>query len=543
MPTNKKVTDESDALEEALAPIVNKLIDKNFENSQEKLAVQIAPLIGVAIKEQIKSQKNDIVDALYPVMGNMISKFVTKSLEEMLHKINAQIQNGLSTKAIKRKIKAKIKGVSETELLLQENSSAQIKSVLLIHKESGILLAKVEKSSHGLNDPDMLASMMTAIRSFVNDWIANDDNYQELGEIEYGGNKIIIEASGNSYLAIIVEGAAYTKTYEAIRDVFSTLVSRYGDQIQAFDGDMKNIPLDEIKELLQTLLLEETQLQEEKKKIHPLLLLLPLLLIGWFSYSFYTNYIDTQLEKKVIDKLSHTPQLILYKIDTQVKDKKLTLSGNVPYEYYKNLTEKTLQNIEGLSSIKNEILVLPTLSDPMQISTQIAYYLAGLEVNKYIRLYYTFDFTTLTIKGSVPTQNIKEKILEGLKKIKGIKEMKEEIKILPPKVNTLIYFAASSSKLNLESQAKLIALISKLKSTNNTSVLVLKVYSDKIGSLERNRYHAKQRLKTVKNFLREQGQLKNEIKSEIIDSLFPGTNKNNPDESRCIHISLERKTL
>jgi len=543
MATNNKGIDESQALEEALEPIVNKLIDKNFENSQEKLATQIAPLIGVAIKEQIRSQKDDIIDALYPVMGNMISKFVTKSLEEMLHKINAQIQNGLSTKTIKRKIKAKMKGVSETELLLQENSSAQIQSVLLIHKESGILLAKVEKSSHGLNDPDMLASMMTAIRSFVNDWIANDGNYQELGEIEYGGNKIIIEASGSSYLAIIVEGAAYAKTYETISEVFATLVSRYGDAIQAFDGDIQNIPLDEIKELLQTLLLEETQLQEEKKKIHPLLILLPILLILWFLYNLYTNYLDTQLQDEVNNKLSHTPQLLLYKIDTKVKDKELTLSGNLPYEYYKNLTEKTLQNIEGLESIKNEINVVPIQSDPMQISAHIAYYIKGLQIDKDIHLSYTFDFTTLKIEGSVANKELKKEILAELDKIQGIQKIEDKIKVVPLKIEKFIYFQKNSSRLDLTSQNKLITIINKLHNTKNTDTLVLNAYSDKIGSIEHNRYLAKKRVKQVEKFLKEHGGITNPIKSEIFDSYFPGMDETHPNKSRCIHISLQQSQI
>ncbi len=540
MVTNNKSIDESQALEEALEPIVNKLIDKNFENSQEKLATQIAPLIGVAIKEQIRSQKDDIIDALYPVMGNMISKFVTKSLEEMLQKINTQIQNGLSTKTIKRKIKAKMKGVSETELLLQENSSAQIQSVLLIHKESGILLAKVERSSNGLNDPDMLASMMTAIRSFVNDWITKDDSYQELGEIEYGGNKIIIEASGSSYLAIIVEGAAYAKTYETISKVFATLVSRYGDAIQTFDGDIQNIPLDEIKKLLQTLLLEETQLHEEKKKIHPLLILLPLLLVVWFLYSLYTNYLDTQLQDEVNNKLSHTPQLLLYKIDTKVKDKELTLSGNVPYVYYKDLTAKRLQDIKGLESIKNDITVVPTLSDPMQISALISYYLKGLQIDKGIHLSYTFDFNTLTIEGSITNKELKKEILAELGKIKGIQKIEDKIKVIPPTIDKCIYFQKNSSRLDLISQNKLIAIINKLHNTKNTDTLVLKAYSDKVGSIEHNRYLGTKRVKQVEKFLQEHGEITNPIKSEVFDSYFPGMDETNPDKSRCIHISFQQ---
>jgi outer membrane protein OmpA-like peptidoglycan-associated protein len=542
MPTNKKVTDESDALEEALAPIVNKLIDKNFENSQEKLAIQIAPLIGVAIKEQIRTQKDDIVDALYPVMGNMISKFVTKSLEEMLHKINAQIQNGLSSKAIKRKIKAKIKGVSETELLLQEHSSAQIQSVLLIHKESGTLLTKVERNSDQLSDPDMLASMMTAIRSFVNDWITKDNNYQELGEIEYGGNKIIIEASGSSYLAIIVEGAAYTKTYEAIADIFSKLVTQYGEAIQAFDGNTNKLPLEDITALLETLLLEETQLQEEKKKVHPLLILLPLLLIGWFAFNSYKNYLDAQLEEKVLTKLEQIPQLTLYKIQTQVKDKELTIKGNVPYAYYKNLTQTSLQKIDGIEKIHNNISVVPILTDPMQVSMQIAYYIKGLQTNKNIHISYNFDFSTLQLKGSVPSEEIKQKILQDLQKIDGLENIKEQIQIVPLQINTVIYFSKGSSKLSINAQTKLIKILKELQENSDKSTLLLKAYSDKIGSQKSNRLFAQKRLTQIKKFLQEQGQLKNKIKSEIFDSSYPGLQKDSTKESRCVHISLEQKS-
>jgi outer membrane protein OmpA-like peptidoglycan-associated protein len=541
MPRNKKVTDESDALEEALAPIVNKLIDKNFENSQEKLAVQIAPLIGIAIKEQIKSQKDDIVDALYPVMGNMISKFVTKSLEEMLHKINAQIQNGLSTKAIKRKIKAKIKGVSETELLLQESSSAQIQSVLLIHKESGTLLAQVDRNTEQLNDPEMLASMMTAIRSFVNDWIAQDNNYQELGEIEYGGNKIIIEASGSSYLAIIVEGAAYTKTYEAISDIFSKLVREYGETIQAFDGNTNKLPLEDIKALLQTLLLEETQLKEEKKKIHPLLIILPLVFMSWLIFNSYKNYLDAQLEEKALAKLEQTPQLTLYKIETRVKDKELTLRGNVPYKYYKNLAQKSLEGIVGVENIHNNISVIPLLNDPMQVSMQIAYYLKGLQTNKHIQLTYSFDFSTLKLKGDVPSKEIKQKIIQDLQKIDGLNNIKEQIQIVPPQINTIIYFDKASNKLSVTAQTKLIKALKKLQDTSSHSTLLLNAYSDKIGSLEKNRLLAQKRLTKIKEFLQIQGQLKLTIKSNIYDTYYPGT-QNNPEKSRCIHITLEQES-
>ena len=246
MHKKEEITKEDDALFEAFSPIVNRLIDKNFESSKEKIALQMAPLIGGAIREQIKSHKDDVIDALYPVMGNMISRYVSKTLEETLNKINQQIQNGLSFEALSRKIRAKMKGVSETELLLTESSSSNIRALLLIHKETGIVLAEANNPDTPLQEPEMVASMMSAIRSFVNDWIDKNDSHKELGEIEFSGNKIILENSGYSYLAVIVNGAAYNKTYETIRQVLEKITSEHGSKIREFDGDFTNFPREAI---------------------------------------------------------------------------------------------------------------------------------------------------------------------------------------------------------------------------------------------------------------------------------------------------------
>ncbi|MEJ2415074.1 MAG: hypothetical protein P8Y22_07410 [Sulfurimonas sp.] len=239
MSSNKTKKDE-ESLEEALSPLINRLIDKNYESSKEKISQQMAPLIGGAIRKQIKSQKDDIVDALYPVVGNMISRYVTKMFEDMLANINNQIQNGLSFKTIKRKLTAKIKGVSESELLLNENAVVKMQSLLLIHKETGIVLAHVENPDSPLNEPEMLASMMTAIRSFVNDWVEKNSDNNELGEIEYGDKKIIIESSGYSYLAVIVQGNTNKLIYDKIREALENIVLNHGDEIKNFNGNLEN---------------------------------------------------------------------------------------------------------------------------------------------------------------------------------------------------------------------------------------------------------------------------------------------------------------
>ena len=540
MSHNKKDHNEEEALEGALSPIVNRLIDQNFEKSGDKIASQMAPLIGGAIREQIKSQKDDIVDALYPVMGNMISKFVTRSLEELLNKINQQIQNGLSIATLKRKIKAKIKGVSETELLLQESSEAHIKAVLLIHKESGSLLAKVEDENGTLSDADMLASMMSAIRSFVNEWISANESDQELGEIEYGGNKIIIEASGYSYLAVIVEGAAYIKTYEKIRQALGNLVLKYGKEIKNFQGNFTDLPQEEIQNELQKLLNhnKNTVTQEKPKKLSPLLILIPLLLFGYIAYISYKEYQDEHLKKEILNRIEHTPQLLPFRIDVQVDDGVVTLQGLLPFKYHKELLEQELKEITHIKKLKDDVQIVPTLTDPMQISSNIAYLLQGINLDPTTHINYKFDYTTVTLYGKVPTLLKKNEILSAVKKIRGVQKVEDKMQLLVPKIDIEIYFERAVSSLNTTMKDKLKHIAKIIKTNKLKQNIDLKAYSDMIGNVKKNRKLAKERLESIINFLQQEG-IDNKIITQIMDTPPPGVDpKIEPDKARQIRLKL-----
>jgi len=546
MSHNPKNTNEEEALENALAPIVDRLIDKNFENSQEKMASNMAPLIGGAIREQIKSQKDDIVDALYPVMGNMISKFVTKSFEELLHKINAQIQSGLSFATIQRKIKAKIKGVSETELLLEENYEADIKAALLIHKESGMLLAKVEDGDIALSDTDMLASMMTAIRSFVNEWVANNSDNTELGEIEYGGNKIIIESGGSVYLAVIVEGAVDTKSYEKIRSVLSEIITEHATSIKNFQGDYEALQQDAIEKKLAKLLTTQKRSKEENssEKMHPLLLLLPLLLLAFIGYKIYQNYIDEHIKSAIVKELKSEPLLRPYAIDVDVEKQEATLSGLLPFNYYKELAAKKSAQVSDLKALHNEIAVKKAELDPLATSAHIAYLLKGFNLAHKTNIDYTFDYDTQTLhlKGQLASKQLKKELLSSIEKIEGISKITEDIALIPPEINAHLYFKKRSSKLTPLAQKELIDIIEKFKPLpSDEYTLVLESFSDMLGSKEKNRQLAQKRLNEIKNFLQLQGALTNKIETSIHDEPPEGVDATkNPSLARRIEIKLKQ---
>ncbi len=540
---DKSQTDRQ--LEEALSPIVNRLIDKNYEESQEKIASQMAPLIGSAIREQIKSHKDDVVDALYPVLGNMISRYVTKTLEDMLEKINTQIQNGLSFSTFKRKLVAKIKGVSETELLLNENTSANIQALLLIHKETGIVLAHAENPNSPVNEPDMLASMMTAIRSFVNDWVSQDSEYHELGEIEYGGNKIIIEASGYSYLAVIVKGGAYKITYDTIRSTLEQIVLHHGESIRNFQGDLEKFENLEIYRGISKLLQSDTSQVEEKKKIHPLLFFLPLILLSYGAYSYYEQYEQKKIEEKISLILYKTPQLTSYRINSHLSSAAvLTLGGEVPFAYHKQLAINSVGNIEGVKSVINNILVIESFKDPMQISANIAYLLKGLNQSQAINIRYTYDFTTLILEGSVWDKEHLKTITTLFESIKDITKIKYKIILKPPVLNASIFFKRGSSELTKEAQSTLINTIVLLKKLDADTSITLSTYSDLIGSPKLNKQLSNKRLTSVLSFLQNRGELRQEFLTQEFNRPPQDVNiSSEPQKARkvLIHYTKEGK--
>ena len=539
--SNAQKNQEEHALEEALSPIVDKLIDKNYASNKDRMTSQIAPLLGSAIREQIKSQKDDVVDALYPVLGNMISRYVTKMLEETLNNINTQIQNGLSYKTLKRKVKAKLKGVSETELLLSENANPNIQAVFLIHKETGVTLSRAHNPNHHVNEPEMLAAMMTAIRSFVNDWVSQDGKDHELGEIDYSGNKIIIETSSYSYLAVIVEGASYNSTYDRIRVVLGNIVSKHGESVKKFDGDLTQFPNAEVYKELSSLLINEEE-EINTAKIHPLMYIVPLLFLSWSSFSVYKNHLNDALKDKANAILYKTPQLTSYRLTANAVNGVITLSGEVPFDYHKRLARKLVEKLDNVNKVENQIIVAPSLHDPMQISSNVAYLISGLNAQNGVNVTYDYDYETLVVTGEVWDEARKNRVMQAITQAIPLQNVQNAVIIKPPELHKSVCFERGSTKLTPSAQSRLIETILLLKRLDESLLINVTSYSDQIGVKKHNKKLSDSRIQNVTKYLRERGNVSNEFVTGVSQNSPEGVDPSlEPEKARCVIISYEKK--
>ena len=184
---------------EKLSEKVNPIIDKKIDTFVEEIPTKLGPVIADALT---KSQ-DKVVEALFPIIGRMIKKYIQQEIKALSDSINSQVQNTFSIKTWQRKAKALFSGVSEQEIILSEMNKANVEQIFVIEKGSGLIISSVSKKES--IDEDMIAGMLTAIKSFVEDAFKKDQQSLEL--IQYELFEIYIQNFTAYYFAVVISGS------------------------------------------------------------------------------------------------------------------------------------------------------------------------------------------------------------------------------------------------------------------------------------------------------------------------------------------------
>lgn len=199
-----KILEKLDSLEqtvytqEKLSEKVNPIIDQKLHTFVDEIPDKLGPVIAEAL---MKSQ-DKVVEALFPVMGKMIKKYIQQEMKILSDNINSQLQSTFSFKNWKRKFKSMFSGVSEKEIILSELNKVKIEQIFIIESGSGLLIASA--SNKESIDEDMIAGMLTAIKSFVEDAYLKEQQNLEL--IQYELFEIYLQNFTSYYFAVVISG-------------------------------------------------------------------------------------------------------------------------------------------------------------------------------------------------------------------------------------------------------------------------------------------------------------------------------------------------
>ena len=508
---SERIKNNPQDIAKAIAPEIASAIREQIRLDRDAIIDTLAPEMGAAIKQQIVLERDAMVDALYPVIGNTIAKYFA----EAIRSINEKVEQTFSVEGFQRKIRAKMQGVSEAELILKESTPFDIQAIFLIHNLSGLVMVDIQQSDlDELVDPidsDMLAGMLTAIRSFANECMSRASSNTELDAINYSGSKILLEVAGYCYLAVIIRGEPDRALVNKIRDVFARLVQIYGDRFKEFDGDPSVIPTEVTIDLKTLMKSAQTQTARKSSKalIFVGLAVLALIFIPIAIWQ-YQAHRDRQLEAKVLEAFASTPELAVYRLNVTANGDSLKLSGKLPnqslrdraFQVANQVTQTEFKAESG--KINNQIYAVNVPPDPelvaaeVQRLTKVMNYTAGVNIQS------VFNNGRVTITGQIEQPSMIPAITQTYTKISGIQTVTNATTISPPKLPTKIYFPFGVSDLQPTDLEKLVEVQAFLEMYPDYNIKIL-TKNDHLGDRLINQNLGQKRAQTVYNAILKRG--------------------------------------
>lgn len=306
----------SDEISALLPLAMRKLINKGDISLEDVL-----PLIEEALRESIQRDPTTLAGILFPVMMPAIRKAVAEDIKRMIESLNSTLENGFSPKRIGWRFKALLSSRSYAEIVLSNAYIYRVKQVFLIHRETGLLLHQVfDQDIKNNADADMVSSMLTAIKDFIQDSFKVEED-QVLDSIQLGNLRVWLEQGPHTIIASIVEGNAPDKLRLVMKEAVEGIHVNFSYELERFRGD--TTPFENNDRFIRMCLMKQ---EKEVKKKKPILITvifaLVLLALGYWAYT----RIDQQMRfNKLVALLNNYPGLMV--TDAGHKDGKLVVQG------------------------------------------------------------------------------------------------------------------------------------------------------------------------------------------------------------------------
>jgi len=139
--------------------------------------------------------------------------------------------------------------VSEQKGFGEESSHPPytMEELYLVYSDGRLISS--EHSREAKVDSDIMSSMLTAINDFVKDSFQTEGN---LGAIDYGENKIILERGDNTVLAAVVYGEATRDLRSKMGSAVREIEEKFAENLVSWNGDIDK--LSATKEILSTII-------------------------------------------------------------------------------------------------------------------------------------------------------------------------------------------------------------------------------------------------------------------------------------------------
>ena len=201
--------------------------------SDERLGAALGPLVGDAIKASVRRDPQPLVDAIFPVMGPAIRRAISNALGELVQSLNTTLEHTVSLRGLAWRWEAMRTGKSFGEVVLSHSLLFRVEQLFVIHRESGLLIEHRTAPGVQALAPDLVASMMTALRDFARDSFSVSEQ-QGLDSLALGDLTVWAESGPGAILAAVIRGQPPLALRETIQQALEEVHLAHADEIERF---------------------------------------------------------------------------------------------------------------------------------------------------------------------------------------------------------------------------------------------------------------------------------------------------------------------
>ncbi|MFN6468130.1 MAG: OmpA family protein [Nostoc sp. SerVER01] len=278
-----------------------------LRSKQDKqLGEVMVTTVEEAIQASVKQDHNVLADALFPVIGPATRKAISAALEEMMQSMNQTLEHSLSPQSFQWRLEAQRTGKSFAEIVLLRTLVYRVEQVFLIHKESGLLLQHLVTKQVTIQDPDLVAAMLTAIQDFIKDSFSVQKG-DGIKSLRFGEVTIWIEEGPQALIAAMIRGNPPQELRLVLQEAIEKIHLKFSREIKNFAGDTELF--EPSKPDLEACLVVQYK-SAAKKNYTYAWILLSVMAIAFGTWGFFT--IREQLRwRNYLQKLNSQPGIVV----------------------------------------------------------------------------------------------------------------------------------------------------------------------------------------------------------------------------------------
>jgi OOP family OmpA-OmpF porin len=267
----------------------------------------LAPSIEDAITASVRKNPQALADAMFPVIGPAIRKSVAHAFDAMIDSVNQSIEQSVSWRALQWRWTAWRTGKPFAELVIANTLDYRVEQVLLIHRDTGLLLQHVAIDAHAGQDADQISALLTAITDFARDSFQVERG-DSLDSLRVGELAVTIAQGPHAILAAVVRGSIPAPVRAMFETTLESVHRQFGLALQGFTGDAAVFAA--ARPLLESCLISQRRQRPRRHGYRKWAIAAALVVVALGAWVFVARR-DEQRWNAYLDRLRAEPGLVV----------------------------------------------------------------------------------------------------------------------------------------------------------------------------------------------------------------------------------------